>query len=66
MSFLIICSNGQPAPLAKELHDRYSKCLDILNISDIQRKLIVPFSVFGYDLFHAGKFLFSFSYFREF
>ncbi|KAF9809758.1 hypothetical protein SFRURICE_000239 [Spodoptera frugiperda] len=48
-------SNGQPAPLAKELHDRYSKCLDILNISDIQRKLIVPFSVFGYDLFHAGS-----------
>ncbi|KAJ8730786.1 hypothetical protein PYW08_002199 [Mythimna loreyi] len=54
-NFVHYYSNGQPAVLHKEFSDRYSKCLDILNISDVQRKLIVPFSVFGYDLFHAGS-----------
>ena len=52
---LLFFSNGQPALLPNDLTKRYSKCLDILNISDVQRKLVVPFSVFGYDLFHAGK-----------
>lgn len=34
----------------------FQKCLDLLNISETHRKLIEPFSVFGFDLFHAGKF----------
>lgn len=34
----------------------FQKCLDLLNISETHRKFIEPFSVFGFDLFHAGKF----------
>ncbi|CAD0199834.1 unnamed protein product [Chrysodeixis includens] len=53
--FVHYYSEGQPAQLPQELGARYSKCLDILKLPDIQRKLIAPFSVFGYDLFHAGN-----------
>lgn len=48
-------SAGKPVDLPKSLCDRYKKCLDILNISEIHRKLIKPFTVFGFDLFHAGE-----------
>lgn len=48
-------NNGKPVELNNDLQSRVSKCLDILKISDVQRKLIAPFSVFGYDMFHAGS-----------
>ncbi|KAJ0175565.1 hypothetical protein K1T71_008724 [Dendrolimus kikuchii] len=48
-------SNGKSVDLPKEVNDRYKKCLDLLNLSEVHRRLIVPFSVFGYDLFHAGS-----------
>ncbi|KAI8440081.1 hypothetical protein MSG28_001504 [Choristoneura fumiferana] len=47
--------DGRPDEFPKELNDRYKKCLDILNISDVHRKLVSPFTVFGFDLFHAGS-----------
>ncbi|XP_060803909.1 transmembrane protein 177 [Amyelois transitella] len=53
--FVHYYSNGKPVELPKELQERYKQCLDILNVSEIHRKLISPFSVFGYDLFHAGS-----------
>lgn len=40
-------NNGKPVELNNDLQSRVSKCLDILKISDVQRKLIAPFSVFG-------------------
>lgn len=46
--------NGTPVELPKELYDRYQKCLDLLNVSEAHRKLVQPFSAFGFDLFHAG------------
>ncbi|PZC82745.1 hypothetical protein B5X24_HaOG209843 [Helicoverpa armigera] len=54
-NFVHYYNNGEPALLSKELRDRCSKCLDILKIPDVHRKLVVPFSVFGFDLFHAGS-----------
>ncbi|XP_053612301.1 transmembrane protein 177 [Plodia interpunctella] len=48
-------SNGKPVDLTKDLQERYEKCLALLNVSDVHKKLISPFSVFGYDLFHAGS-----------
>ncbi|VVD04591.1 unnamed protein product [Leptidea sinapis] len=48
-------SNGKPVELPKEIQERHQKCLDTLKISDVHRKLIKPFSVFGFDLFHAGS-----------
>ncbi|KAI8422270.1 hypothetical protein MSG28_006157 [Choristoneura fumiferana] len=48
-------TDGRPDEFPKELNDRYKKCLDILNISDVHRKLVSPFTVFGFDLFHAGS-----------
>lgn len=48
-------SNGKPVDLPQEINGRYKKCLDLLNLPEVHRKLISPFSVFGYDLFHAGE-----------
>ncbi|KAI5642711.1 hypothetical protein NE865_05237 [Phthorimaea operculella] len=53
--FVRFYNNGKPADLPKELSDRCQECLDILKVPDIHRKLVQPFSVFGYDLFHAGS-----------
>ncbi|KAL0880884.1 hypothetical protein ABMA27_002065 [Loxostege sticticalis] len=53
--FVHYYSDGQPVPLPKELEDRYKSCLEILKLPEIHRKLISPFSVYGYDLFHAGS-----------
>ncbi|XP_047530334.1 transmembrane protein 177 [Vanessa atalanta] len=53
--FVHYYSNGKPAELPSELHKKYEKCLDILEISEVHRKLFQPFCVFGYDLFHAGS-----------
>ncbi|XP_075974301.1 transmembrane protein 177 [Anticarsia gemmatalis] len=53
--FVHYYNNGKPAELPKEIQDRFSRCLDLLNIAAVQRKLVAPFSVFGYDLFHAGS-----------
>lgn len=50
-----ILSNGKPGELSDDLQKKYEKCLDILKVSQVHRKLIEPFTVFGYDLFHAGK-----------
>ncbi|OWR53330.1 hypothetical protein KGM_208573 [Danaus plexippus plexippus] len=47
--------NSQPVELPKELSQKCVKCMDLLNLSDTHRKLVKPFSVFGYDLFHAGS-----------
>ncbi|XP_068632770.1 transmembrane protein 177 [Battus philenor] len=54
-SFVHYYKNGQPAEFPKELTLRYERCLDILKLNDVHRKLIQPFSVYGYDLFHAGS-----------
>ncbi|XP_050347142.1 transmembrane protein 177 [Nymphalis io] len=53
--FVHYYSNGKPAELPSELHKKYEKCLDLLEMSAVHRKLIQPFCVFGYDLFHAGS-----------
>ncbi|XP_059046448.1 transmembrane protein 177 [Achroia grisella] len=53
--FVHYYSNGQPVELPKNLCDQYQKCLDVLKVPDIHRKYLSPFSVFGYDLFHAGS-----------
>lgn len=52
--FVQYYSNGKPVDLPKELKDRYEKCLKLLDLSEVHRKVMSPFSVFGYDLFHAG------------
>ncbi|XP_063534219.1 transmembrane protein 177 [Cydia strobilella] len=48
-------TDGKPDPLPRELTERYKTCLDILKLSDVHRKLVSPFTVFGFDLFHAGS-----------
>ncbi|CAG9785693.1 unnamed protein product [Diatraea saccharalis] len=48
-------SNGKPVELPKELQERYEYCLNLINLNDVHKKLISPFSVFGYDLFYAGS-----------
>ncbi|RVE42105.1 hypothetical protein evm_013250 [Chilo suppressalis] len=48
-------SNGTPVDLSKEILERYQSCLDKLKLAEVHRKLISPFSVYGYDLFHAGS-----------
>lgn len=53
----IFYSNGVPVELPKELQERCESCLNLLNLTNVHRKLISPFSVYGYDLFHAGKIL---------
>ncbi|XP_063822565.1 transmembrane protein 177 [Ostrinia nubilalis] len=53
--FVHYYQNSQPVNLSEELEDRCKSCLDILKVPEVHRKLITPFSVFGYDLFHAGS-----------
>lgn len=53
--FVHYYSNGKPGELSEDLQKKYEKCLDILKVSQVHRKLIEPFTVFGYDLFHAGS-----------
>ncbi|KPI92721.1 PREDICTED: transmembrane protein 177 [Papilio xuthus] len=53
--FVHYYKDGQQVGIAKELSSRYDKCLEILKLTDTHRKLIQPFSVFGFDLFHAGS-----------
>ncbi|XP_045533538.1 transmembrane protein 177 [Pieris brassicae] len=53
--FVHYYSAGKPVDLTKNLRDRYQRCLDILNVPEVQRKLFKPFTVFGFDLFHAGS-----------
>ncbi|CAK1540517.1 unnamed protein product [Leptosia nina] len=48
-------SAGKPVDLTKQIQERYQKCLNTLNFSEVHRKLIKPFTVFGFDLFHAGS-----------
>lgn len=52
--FVQYYSNGKPVELPEKINQLHQKCLDVLNISNVHRKLISPFSVYGYDLFHAG------------
>ncbi|CAH2238694.1 jg4368 [Pararge aegeria aegeria] len=53
--FVHYYNEGKPVELPSDLHNIYQKCLDLLSISETHRKLIEPFSVFGFDLFHAGS-----------
>ncbi|XP_072938524.1 transmembrane protein 177 [Epargyreus clarus] len=53
--FVHYYNESKPVELSKELQERCKKCLDILKMPDVHRKLIQPFSIFGYDLFHAGS-----------
>ncbi|XP_023943977.1 transmembrane protein 177 isoform X2 [Bicyclus anynana] len=48
-------SEGKPVELPNDLHKTYQKCMDLLKLPETHRKLIEPFSVFGFDLFHAGS-----------
>ncbi|CAG4948597.1 unnamed protein product [Colias eurytheme] len=48
-------SAGKPVELSEPLQQRFNKCLDILNLSDVHRSIVKPFSVYGFDLFHAGS-----------
>ncbi|XP_026315529.1 transmembrane protein 177 isoform X2 [Hyposmocoma kahamanoa] len=52
---VILQDNGKPQELSNELQKRCEQCLDILKLPDVHRRLITPFSVYGYDLFHAGS-----------
>ncbi|XP_034826687.1 transmembrane protein 177 [Maniola hyperantus] len=53
--FVHYYNEGKPVELPNDLNNMFQKCLDLLNISETHRKLIEPFSVFGFDLFHAGS-----------
>ncbi|XP_077286338.1 transmembrane protein 177 [Arctopsyche grandis] len=41
--------------LPDELEEKFNKCLDILNLKEVSRRLQKPFTVFGFDVFHAGN-----------
>ncbi|XP_038214974.1 transmembrane protein 177 isoform X2 [Zerene cesonia] len=53
--FVRYYSAGKPVELSEQLQQRFNKCLDILNLSDVHKKIVKPFSVYGFDLFHAGS-----------
>ncbi|XP_049867976.1 transmembrane protein 177 [Pectinophora gossypiella] len=47
--------DSKPVELPKELRDRCQQCIDILQLPDAHRKLVTPFTAFGFDMFHAGS-----------
>lgn len=53
--FVYNYKNGQKVELSAELEKKFNECIDILKFSDLQKKYIKPFPVFGLDLFHAGS-----------
>lgn len=47
--------HGLPVKLTDNVMDRYNKALELLNVSEYNRKLIKPFVVFGFDMWSAGS-----------
>ncbi|XP_017467468.1 PREDICTED: transmembrane protein 177 [Rhagoletis zephyria] len=53
--FVQCYQNGIPRPVPDKVKARLDKALDILQLQEYQRKIIKPFTVFGFDLFLAGS-----------
>lgn len=47
--------NGLPRPVPQKVLDRVEDAMDKLKVHEFERKLIKPFTVFGFDLFQAGS-----------
>lgn len=47
--------NGIARPLPEKVLKRVEACMEKLNIPQYEKKIIQPFTVFGFDLFHAGS-----------
>lgn len=47
--------NGIPRPVPEKVKERLEKALDVLQLEAYERKIIKPFTAFGFDLFQAGK-----------
>ncbi|XP_053963064.1 transmembrane protein 177 [Anastrepha ludens] len=47
--------NGIPRPVPEKVKERLDRALDTLQLPEFERKIIKPFTVFGFDLFEAGS-----------
>ncbi|XP_011197420.2 transmembrane protein 177 [Bactrocera dorsalis] len=53
--FVQCYQNGIPRPVTEKVKERLEKALDVLQVEAYERKIIKPFTVFGFDLFQAGS-----------
>lgn len=51
----LIFRHGIPVKLTENVLSRYNKALDLLKVSDFDRRLLKPFTVFGFDMWSAGS-----------
>jgi hypothetical protein len=54
MNVILIHRLGIGVPLPARVTRRIEDVMDDMQIPDQKRKLIKPFTVFGFDMFHAG------------
>lgn len=47
--------NGIPRLVPEKVKERLEKAFDLLQLEGYERRIIKPFTVFGFDLFQAGK-----------
>uniref|UniRef100_A0A0A1XRX6 Transmembrane protein 177 n=1 Tax=Zeugodacus cucurbitae TaxID=28588 RepID=A0A0A1XRX6_ZEUCU len=53
--FVQCYQNGIPRLVPEQVKERLEKALDVLQLERYERKIIKPFTVFGFDLFQAGS-----------
>ncbi|XP_067634007.1 transmembrane protein 177 [Eurosta solidaginis] len=53
--FVECYQNGIPRPVPEKVKARLENALDILSLDEYERKIIKPFTVYGFDLFQAGS-----------
>lgn len=47
--------NGEAVPVSSKVIERLNKAKDLLQFSSLEKDLIKPFTVFGFDIFAAGS-----------
>ncbi|EAT46501.1 AAEL002362-PA [Aedes aegypti] len=47
--------NGQKREVSEKLQQRFNRALQLLDLSDLERKFVSPFMIYGFDLCNAGS-----------
>ncbi|XP_049299562.1 transmembrane protein 177 [Anopheles funestus] len=54
--FVQAYKNGEEKKLSEKLEQRYKRALNLLDLTDFEKKFAQPFVVYGFDVFNAGSF----------
>uniref|UniRef100_A0A182PHU4 Amino acid transporter n=1 Tax=Anopheles epiroticus TaxID=199890 RepID=A0A182PHU4_9DIPT len=54
--FVQAYKNGEERKLSEKLEQRYKRALNLLDLTEFEKKFAKPFVVYGFDVFNAGSF----------